>query len=147
MMIITITTVMVMQLILFATFLAAQSEQYNQSMNWIQADLESVRYQAREYEKNATPFSTRCAATTPDNGLAAGFLNDASVGLGGTPKVLGPKFLGGENLLLNRIAAYTTSAQPFKLLQLRYTVTPQAGGSAIASLETEVVINAAFKCP
>jgi prepilin-type N-terminal cleavage/methylation domain-containing protein len=155
MMVITIITAMVMQLLIFVAALKAQSEQYNQSMNWIQADLETIRYQAREYEQNVSPYSAKCKsttvgdglATTAADGLAAGFLNDATAGLGGTPKVLGPKFLGGENLILTRTAVYATSAEPFKLLQLNYTVTPQIGGSAIASLETEVVLNAAFKCP
>jgi prepilin-type N-terminal cleavage/methylation domain-containing protein len=142
--IITVLMATVMQLIVFAAFMVAQSKQYNQAMNWIQADAESVQFRAREYEKQASPFSSRCLATIAADGLAAGFISDQ---LGGASTTFGPRFIGGKNLMLNRTAVYSTSADPFKLLQLTYTVTPQSGGAPIASLTTEVVPYAAFKCP
>jgi type II secretory pathway pseudopilin PulG len=131
-----------MQAMMLAAIFSSRAEQYDRSFTWIQEDLELVRFKASEYEKNAFP-STRCSVTTSANGLAAGLLAD----LGGSPKVFGPRFIGGKDLILTRTAVYATTADPFNLLKIDYVVTPEAGGAAIATLSTEVLPNAALKCP
>jgi prepilin-type N-terminal cleavage/methylation domain-containing protein len=134
----------VLNLIVSTAFMANRSEQYNQAMNWIQADVENVRLLAREYEKNAFPFSPKCTQPTV-SGLAASFITDT---LGGAGTVqAGPKLLGGSQLILNRVSSYTTSPDPDKIVQLSYTVVPQGGGETIASFEMEVVPYAALRCP
>jgi prepilin-type N-terminal cleavage/methylation domain-containing protein len=40
-----------------------------------------------------------------------------------------------------------SSAVPYNVLQVRYSVTPTSGGSSVAGLSTEVIPNAAFQCP
>jgi hypothetical protein len=98
---------------------------------------------------NAAPYSTRCIAppTSADSGVAAGFLNDPSPGLGGADMTLGPKTFGGKQFTLTRTASYTASTDPYRLVQLIYTVAPEGGGDAIASVTTEVIPYAVLKCP
>jgi prepilin-type N-terminal cleavage/methylation domain-containing protein len=134
--------IVTMEALLIAAIFSSRAEQYDRSFTWIQEDLEFVRFRASEYEKNAFP-SSRCSATDPANGLAAGLLSD----IGGSPKVIGPRFIGGKDLILTRTAVYATAVNPYKLLKIDYVVTPQAGGSAIATLSTEVLPNAALNCP
>lgn len=135
-----------LQAVVIAAIFKARADQYDQAITWIQEDSEFVTNQSSEYEKNAYPFSSRCNVAVAADGLAAGLLND-STGIGGTPKVDGPRIFGGKAFILTRTAVYATSSDPFKLLELTYTVAPQTGGAAIATLNTEVIADAAFKCP
>jgi Tfp pilus assembly protein PilV len=146
MMVTMIFVTIMLQMFLAAAFFRSKGFQYNQAFNWIQEDYEMTFKKASEYEANVEPASTLCAATTPANGLAATFLNDTTHGLGGTTVTLGPKTFGGQSFLLTRTGNYASSANPYKLLKLNYTVTPTSGGDAIANLNTEVVIYAGFKC-
>jgi Tfp pilus assembly protein PilX len=139
----TIFIAVAMQALLLAALFKSRAEQRNEAVTWIQKDLENVKNQAKEYEKNTFPYSVKCSAATPADGFAAGFLNS----IGGTPVTDGPRTLGGRNFVLNRTADYATSSDPFKLLKLEYSVSPQDGGSAIATLSTEVIPDASFKCP
>jgi Tfp pilus assembly protein PilV len=147
MMVTMIFVAIMLQMFVSAAFFRSKGVQYNQAFNWIQEDYELVFKRASEYEANAEPASTLCAATTPANGLAANFLNDTTLGLGGTTVSLGPKTFGGQSFQLTRTGNYASSANPYKLLKLAYTVTPISGGEAIANINTEVVIYAGFKCP
>jgi prepilin-type N-terminal cleavage/methylation domain-containing protein len=140
--IVSIFVMVTLEALMLAAIFKTRAEQYDQAYTWIQEDLELVKFKASEYEKDAFP-PARCSATDPSNGLAAGFLSD----IGGSPQVMGPRLLGGKNLILTRTAVYATSADPFKLLQINYAVTPQDGGTAIATLYTEVLPHAALKCP
>jgi type II secretory pathway pseudopilin PulG len=136
-----------MQMFVSAAFFRSRGDQYNQAFNWIQEDYEGVFTKASRYENNVEPASTLCAANTPANGLAASFIADTTLGLGGTAVTLGPKTLGGKSFMLTRTGDYATSSNPYKLLKLNYTVTPTDGSPAIANINTEVVIYAGFKCP
>jgi type II secretory pathway pseudopilin PulG len=127
----------VLQLMASTAWLASQAERNNQAMHWIQADVEDVKQRARDYEKNAFPYSAHCA------GLAAQFI---AAELGATT-TQGPKPIGGGNLVLRRTASNTTSPDPVKIVQLNYVVVPREGGPAIAEFDIEVVPYAAFKCP
>lgn len=141
--VVTIFLAVAMQALLLATFFKVRAEQRNEAANWIQRDLENVKNQAKEYEKNTFPYSIKCSATTSNDGFAASFLSS----IGGTPTIDEPRVLGGKNFILNRTADYATSSDPFKLLKLEYSVSPQGGGSAIATLSTEVIPDASLKCP
>lgn len=136
-----------MQAIMIAVLLKARAEQYDAATTWIQEDLELVKDRASNYEKNAYPYSSKCNATSPANGLAAGLLTD----IGGTPKTDGPRLLGGTNFILNRTADYANSSDPFRLLKLNYTVSAQIGSGVnpqpIVTLSTEVIPDAAIECP
>ena len=140
-----ITTVFVsvaMQAVVIAAVFKARAKQYAEATTWIQENLELVRYRASEYEKSASPYSLKCSATTAADGLAAGLLTD----IGGTPSTTS-KAIGGKNFTLTRTGDYTSSSDPYKVLNIDYMVTPNSGGSAIASLHTEVIPNATFNCP
>ncbi len=135
-----------MNLMVIASIFKARAEQYNRAVVWIQEDLESAIATAKEYEQNATPYSIKCNATVASSGLAAGLLNDPT-GIGGTPKNFGKKMFAGRSFTMTRTADYANSFDPFKLLKLTYTVVPSSGGAAIATISTEVIANAVFKCP
>lgn len=132
-----------MQSFVIAAMFKARADQYDRAVTWIQEDLEFVVNRAGEYEQNAYPYSSRCSAASAAGGLAAGLLSE----IGGTPQIAGPRTLGGKAFTLTRTAVYATSTNPFKLLQLSYTVTPLGGGPAIATINTEVIPDAALKCP
>lgn len=136
-----------LQMFVSAAFFRSKGDQYNQAFNWIQEDYEEVFNKASQYENNVEPASTLCSATNPANGLAASFLADTTLGLGGTTATLGPKTIGGKSFTLTRTGDYATSDNPYKLLKLIYTVTPTDGGAAVANINTEVAIYAGFKCP
>ncbi|PSB02945.1 prepilin-type cleavage/methylation domain-containing protein [Merismopedia glauca CCAP 1448/3] len=136
-----------MQAFLIAVILKARAEQQDEAANWIQEDLEFIKHQAREYEKNAYPYSAKCSATDVANGVAASLLNDSVGGIGGNPKTDGPRILGGVPFVLTRNADYANSFDPFNLLKITYQVTAQTGGKTIATLSTEIVPDAALKCP
>lgn len=146
MLIIVIFIAIALNLIVIAAIFKARAEQYDRAVVWIQEDLEQAIFIAQEYEQNATPYSPKCNATVASNGLAAGLLNDAT-GIGGTPKNFGTRSSGGTTFTMTRTADYANSFDPFKLLTLKYTVAPANGGAAIATISTEVIANAVFKCP
>jgi hypothetical protein len=146
MMVTMIFVAIMLQMFVAAAFFRSKGVQHNQAFNWIQEDYELVFKRASEYEAEVEPASTFCAATTPANGLAANFVNDLTLGLGGTTVNLGPKTFGGQSFQLIRTGDYANSANPYKLLKLTYTVTPTSGGEAIANINSEVVIYAGFKC-
>ncbi len=125
----------------------AKAAQFDEASLWVQEDLEQVVYQASQYEITAFPYSNRCSATIPSEGLAAGFIADSTVGLGGSAATLGPRTLGGKSFQLTRNANFAASPDPFRLLQLTYAVSPADGGPAIATISTEVLPQAVLKCP
>lgn len=137
-----------LQVLVSATVFRMRADQFDGAVNWIQEDLETVIGKAGRYEMN-TPQSTKCTATSsnPGDGLAAGFINDTTQGLGGASTTLGPKQIGDKSLVLTRTAAYSSSADPLRLVQLTYTVAPQGGGDIVASMKTEVVPYAVLRCP
>ncbi len=136
-----------MQVLMVAALFQARTDQFNQAVNWIQEDYETVFHQATQYEMTAQPYSPRCQATHADQGLAAGFLNDQTQGLGGQTASLGPRLFGGRSFRLLRTGSYTNSAEPHKLLELTYGVIPEDGDTPIAQFRTEVLIYAALQCP
>jgi len=138
----TIFVTLAMQAVVIAALFKARAKQYAEATTWIQENSEFVRYRASEYEKSASPYSSKCSATTATDGFAAGLLTD----IGGTPYT-SSKTISGKGFTLTRTGDYTNSSDPYKIIKIDYTVAPSDGGSAIASLHTEVIPNAAFNCP
>ena len=138
---------MTMQAIVTAAAFRVIATQYDEAVSWIQEDLESVVNQATQYEISTQPYSSRCLATVSSGGVAAGFLNDNVVGLGGTSVTIGSRALGGEDYTLTRTADYISSPDPFRLLKVTYRVTAQGESQPMATVNTEVIPHAVFKCP
>lgn len=138
---------MTMQAIVTAAAFRVVASQYDEAVSWIQEDLESVVNQATQYEISTQPYSSRCLATVSSGGVAAGFLNDNVRGLGGTSVTIGSRALGGEYYSLIRTADYINSPDPFRLLKVTYRVTAQGESQPIATVNTEVIPHAVFKCP
>jgi prepilin-type N-terminal cleavage/methylation domain-containing protein len=135
-----------LQVLVSATVLRMRADQFDSAVNWIQDDLETVVNRAGRYEMEKNPNSDKCAAIDSANGLAAGFINDATRGLGGTSTTLGSKQVADKTLMLTRTAS-VSAEDPLRLVQLVYTVMPQGGGAAVASMTTEVLPYAVLKCP
>lgn len=138
---------MTMQAIVTAAAFRVVATQYDEAVSWIQEDLESVVNQATQYEISTQPYSSRCLATVSSEGVAAGFINDNVVGLGGTSVTIGSRALGGEHYTLTRTADYMSSPDPFRLLEVTYQVTAQGESQPLATVNTEVIPHAVFKCP
>ena len=132
-----------MQTLLISAMFRNKGSQYDQAVTWIQEDFEQVINLATQYEITAFPYSSLCNATDPADGIAAGFLNE----INGASLADGSRTLGGEVFTLTRTGDYENSVNPYKLLQVAYTVIPQGGGEEIASLSTEVLPRAALRCP
>jgi prepilin-type N-terminal cleavage/methylation domain-containing protein len=147
MMITLIFITVMLQLFFSAAFLRGRADQYEQAYNWIQEDFEVVLNRATVYEPNPQYFFPLCAATVPASGLAANFLNDAVRGLGGATATIGPRSFGGKSFVMTRTGDYANSADPYKLLQLNYSVVEVGGGKEVAKIGGEVAIYSAFRCP
>lgn len=135
-----------LQMMVSAAFFRSKASQYNEAFNVIQQDYETVFNKATEYENSVSPYSSKCLATNSANGLAAGFIADAATGLGGGSSSVGPITISGKSFTMTRTADYASSDDPYRLVRLTYTVTPTAGGAAVVSIATEVVLYAGFKC-
>ncbi|KAI9129175.1 type II secretion system protein J [Acaryochloris sp. CCMEE 5410] len=138
---------MTMQAIVTSAAFRVVATQYDEAVSWIQEDLETVVNQAAQYEITTQPYSSRCLATLSSDGFASGFLNDSVTGLGGASATIGPRALGGKYYTLTRTANYTSSSDPYRLLNITYQVTEQGGSKPIAIVNTEVIPHAVFKCP
>jgi prepilin-type N-terminal cleavage/methylation domain-containing protein len=138
-----------MQAIVAAAFFRSRAEQFDEGVNWIQEDLESVIKRAGQYETDIFPraYSSRCNASSNSDGLPAGFMNDTVAGLGGAEVTVGTKAFGGKSFQLKRSANYERSSDPKLLLKVSYEVVPEGGGKAIATTTTEVLPYAVLKCP
>jgi len=100
----------------------------------------------------------KCNATSQNTGFASHLRNNlptiASDGIV-TPanNNQGSRRITGRTYLLTRYGPDANSIEPgvtseaFERLQLKYEVKPDGGGDAIATINTEVVPDAAFQCP
>lgn len=138
---------MTMQAIVTSAAFRVVATQYDEAVSWIQEDLETVVNQAAQYEITTQPYSSHCLATLSSDGFAAGFLNDNVAGLGGASATIGPRALGGKFYTLTRTANYENSSDPYRLLNVTYQVTAQGESKPIATVNTEVIPHAVFKCP
>jgi prepilin-type N-terminal cleavage/methylation domain-containing protein len=148
MMVASIFVAVTMQTIVAAAFFRARAEQFDEAVNWIQDDLESVIKRAGQYETDVFPrsYSSKCNAPNSANGLPAGFIQDAA-GLGGAEVTVGTKSFGGQTFVLKRSADYAASSDPNLLLRVTYEVIPEGGGQAVATTTTEVLPYAVLRCP
>lgn len=104
--------------------------------NWIEEDLEEVRLQAA-----LTPFNAgQCNATSS----SAGFANALQLALPAVARG-GTQTIASKTYTLTRQAIVAATA-PFEVLQLTYTVTESGNRSALTTMYTEVIPNAAFEC-
>ncbi|GAB4384950.1 MAG: hypothetical protein Kow00121_49200 [Elainellaceae cyanobacterium] len=104
--------------------------------NWIEEDLEEVRLQSA-----LIPFTAgQCNATSSSTSFANALqLALPSVARGDTQTV------ASKTYTLTRQASVAATA-PFEVLQLTYTVTESGNRSALTTMYTEVIPNAAFEC-
>ncbi len=138
-----------MQAVVIAAVMKVKARQYAEATTWIQEDLENVKFQASQYQNDS-----RCSPVTPgpNNGYADG-LRDSVSGINpettndpeGNTININKTGSTGQAFTLRRTTT-PSSNPPFNLLQVSYSVLPSSG-SSIANLYTEVIPDAAFKCP
>lgn len=92
-------------------------------------------------ETSGAAVIARCDADVSTGGFA-GYLNQnlPTLSNGGT------KTITGKHYTLTR-TRNVRSVAPYEVLELSYSVVPQSGGSAVATVSTEVIPDAAFQCP
>lgn len=130
----------VMQVMVSAIAFQVVARQRSEITNWIQEDLEAVRYQASIVPQD----NTKCNPPNSANGYAASLQTI----VGGANPTLPTRVFYNRTFQMTRQAAYTTSSNPNKILNLDYTVIPVDTSSDFTpiSLRAEVVPDAALKC-
>lgn len=159
----------VMQVVMISSVLQATSQERREALNWIQADLETLKFKANRLNWDPVancykdPLATcqdqaACRATSSANGFAT-LLKSRLTYLDPNLEddtTLDPNDPDNHDLrqspssqrtyALTRITTPTNVA-PFNVLDVEYAVTPTAGGAAIARLHTAVLPDAALVCP
>lgn len=100
------------------------------------------------------------ATGLPNQGLGfAGYLRNNLPTMSSDPALAprntnqGTKRIAGQMYILSRYGPLAGSTTPnvsdtaLEIMELKYEVKPNGGGNAIATMYTEVIPNAAFKCP
>ena len=146
MMVILIFVSITMQIFVSAAFFRVRAEQVNDAYTWIQEDYETLLDLSKLYENSTSVPSTRCNATSPALGLAAGFIIDNALGTPGSMAAISQKYLGGKEFALWRNLNYQTSSNPFKTVKVDYEVRPLAGGQPLTEVKTELILEAVFNC-
>jgi prepilin-type N-terminal cleavage/methylation domain-containing protein len=128
-MILTIFIAVAMQAMVSAVAMQVGTDKTTQSDDWIQADLESVRFLAsRLHEKS---------------GCTTGYAKALEKALGTTTNQR-TFTADGATYTLNR--SFSAGVDPHVLV-LQYQVTPKTGGNPVATKRVEVMPNAALNCP
>lgn len=125
-----------MQAMVLATVFKIRAKQYAKATTWIQEDLEIVKSQAAQLTYNAS----KCNATSDAGGFGK-YLQDNLPALsnGGT------KSITGKSYTLTRTPTVRNVA-PYNVLQLTYSVA-QGSNPTVATINTEVIPDAAYRCP
>lgn len=115
-----------MQAVVVAAVMRVKAKRSAEATTWIQQDLENVKSSAATLAEDPSKCNTY--GTYLQNNL---------------PSFDATKTISGKSFTLSR------SPNPSNnILQLTYTVTPQDDtNSSVASIYTEIIPDAAFKCP
>lgn len=151
--IMTLSLTTALNLTVYAVALRLKAKQYSEAVAWIQEDLENRKFQAFSLDYSTstssyTPDPSACSATSLNSGYADR-LRDAIIGTNGnnTSTFTIPK-TATNGQAFNVVGSLTpSSSSPYNILQVSYTVTPTSGGSSVATLQTEVIPDAALICP
>jgi prepilin-type N-terminal cleavage/methylation domain-containing protein len=131
-----------LQLLLAATISRVVSREKAEVTTWIEADLESVKFRASQYLD-----VSKCNASTSSAGYALGF-RDATLAANGldapTPATL-TKTINANSFVMIR-TANPRNTPPYDVLEISYKVNSTLG-LKIATIYTEVIPNAALRCP
>ena len=134
----TIFVTVAMQMMVIATVFKVRAQEFSEATNWIQEDLEDVKFQASQYSD-----TSKCSVLTSDDGFADGFRDLLTEPI---PKT----FRNGKQFNLTRTTtpfSIAPGTAPYDVLQVSYDVSPTSGGSSIAKFYTEVIPNGALQCP
>jgi len=145
-----------MQAMVVASLFKAKARQYAEAVTWIQEDLENVKHTAATLLRD----DTKCDPSTgsQEDGYAHYLrinLSDLSPSDSSINEHTATKTITGGTYILTRDGPEVESAirpnvkdsYPHNLMTLKYEVKPDGGGDAIATINTEVVPDAAFQCP
>jgi hypothetical protein len=130
-MILTIFIAVAMQAMVSAVAMQVGTDKTTQADDWIQADLESVRFLASRLSPQPPPCGTPGYAKALETAL-------------GTTTNQQTFTADGVSYTLNR--SFSTRVDPHVLV-LQYQVTPMTGGNPVATKRVEVMPNAALNCP
>jgi prepilin-type N-terminal cleavage/methylation domain-containing protein len=122
-----------------ATILQSRAIQSAEAANWVQSDLETLRFQT---SISQIPFDPQfCHAQQSQQGFAQ-VLRDQLISSASPPL---RQSRTGQKFTLDRQISVEPLA-PFNILGVRYTVQPQNGSPSILNFYTEVIPDAAFTC-
>jgi prepilin-type N-terminal cleavage/methylation domain-containing protein len=134
-----------MQALVASTAMKIKSQELSESTNWMQEDLESVKFEANrlDFDPIAKQYNPNLDACKPSAGYAQRLM-------GVLPPVMSPKTstIGNRSYEFTRDATLSPSAP--NILQLSYKIQRVSGGSTTGkpyTLHAEVIPDAAFACP
>jgi prepilin-type N-terminal cleavage/methylation domain-containing protein len=129
--ILTIFIAVAMQAMVSAVAMQVGTDKNTKADDWIQADLESVRFLASSLPEEYA----RC-------GGAPGYAQKLETALGNTTN---QQTFTADGVRYNLSRSFSAGGDPHVLV-LQYQVTPATGGNPVASKRFEVMPNAALKC-
>lgn len=151
-----------MQAVVIAAVMRVKAKQYAEATTWIQQDLEDVKFQASQYNKDSSGnvvdkdvHFKRCSPTNSEDGYADGLgdklsnrsetYGDTDTSLSDTYEITKSSSTGSQYNFKRTLTP--SDIPPYNVLQVKYEVIPANGNPSIAALYTEVIPDAAFKCP
>lgn len=164
----TVFTAVALQGMVIAALFKAKAQQYAEATNWIQEDLENVRYQANQFNKNSTGaiadntiHNSRCSASTRNDGYGDGSRDiisgsDITTDSNNTDSTKTSSFNNKQYTQRRTTTTYGSppyntatpyGSPPYNVLRISYSVSPSSSNSVIATMDTEVIPDAAFQCP
>lgn len=132
-----------MQALLTATLFRVKGQELSEATNWINEDLEMVKYKATQLAADSS--GQACKPTAPSQGYAT--LLDQSIPIVNANKV---SAMGGRPYTLTRTETPSGTA-PYNVLEVTYTVTSASGEQTppreISKRIAKVIPNVALACP
>lgn len=143
-----------MQALVASTAMKIKSQELSESTNWMQEDLENVKFEANRLDFTAssyTPVVANCTPGTPDQGYAKKLKDrldaiEAALPAGSN---LRSSNIGNRQYELLREETFDdpSKRRPWNILQVNYSVQRVSDGKTIGTLHSEVIPDVAFACP
>ena len=136
----TIFVLITSQAIAISAVFRVRAQREAEAVNWIQENLEDVRYVALLGLPGA-----QCEPTTTANGYAQTLINRINTSAS-VASFSSPRALLNKSYTMTRTVTVSPNSTFFRLMTVSYSVVNPDGGAVIADLYTEVIPDAALRC-
>lgn len=136
----TIFVLITSQAIAISAVFRVRAQREAEAVNWIQENLEDVKYVALLNLPGA-----QCKPTTTVNGYAQALINQINTSTSDA-SFSSPRALLNKSYTMRRTVSVSPNSTFFRLMTVSYAVVNPDGGAVIADLYTEVIPDAALQC-